>query len=388
MQAALNRASWFVSVIVLAGLAGTALSHAKEQEPADVLKNQGLKRSSGTIWVVAGEPGFLKDARRALALSRQLQIAQQQQQALETGNQNPQVLINNYRQQIEALDQTIAAYDQQLDSMGPTGGNQAAIVYRNMVVQERNTFVTEQNRLRRVINSLADQRGQFQDLKKQFNAEVAQVRESYMQAVSGLRTAADEITSKYAEAGKNEEIAKALKDLSASSRIKQKLGPSKDFTSALKWLGKFEGSVQSDTIELHRDGGVDHVDVMLNGKGPVRMVFDTGAGPTTLSAEVASRMNLKPTDRTMDLVVADGSKVTAKVMIIRTVTLGRLTVKDVTCAVMPKEKGEIAPLLGQSILQRFDYKYTQGSGRLVLNKVEPDEPAAPSGKVKGSKKKR
>jgi hypothetical protein len=342
MQAALNRNRRFATVAVLACLAGVTSSHAKEQEPADVLKNQGLKRSTGATWVVTGEPGFLKDVKRAQGLSRQLQIAQQQQQALETGNQNPQVLINNYREQIDWLDQRIDAYDQELANLGPPSGNQAANVYRNMVVTDRNVLVTEQNRQRRVISSLADQRGQFQDMKKQFNAEVAQVRESYMQAFSDLRTARDEITSKYAEVGKSEDVTKALKDLTASSRIKQKLGPSKEFTAAIKWLGKFEGTVQSETVELHREGGVDHVDVMLNGKGPVRMVFDTGAGPTTLSAELASRMNLKPTDRTMELVVADGSKVTAKVMIIRTVSVGRLSVKDVTCVVMPKT-GETSP---------------------------------------------
>ena len=49
--------------------------------------------------------------------------------------------------------------------------------------------------------------------------------------------------------------------------------------------------------------------------------------------------------------------------------------------VMPKEKGDVAPLLGQSVLQRFDFKYTQGSGRLVLTKVEPDEPARPAKNV-------
>ena len=68
----------------------------------------------------------------------------------------------------------------------------------------------------------------------------------------------------------------------------------------------------------------------------------------------------------------------AKEMIIRTVSLGRLSVKDVTCVVMPREKSGVAPLLGQSVLQRFDFKYIQGSGRLVLTKVEPDEPARPA----------
>src|SRR4029077_17588125 len=139
------------------GLATTAPSHAKEQAPAEVLKNQGLKRSTGATWVVASESVFLKEVRRAQNLSKQLQIAQQQQQALETGNQNPQVLINNYREQIDWLGQRIDAYDQELANLGPTGGNQAATVYHNMVVGERNAIVTEQNRLRRVINQLADQ---------------------------------------------------------------------------------------------------------------------------------------------------------------------------------------------------------------------------------------
>ena len=91
------------------------------------------------------------------------------------GNQNPQVLIDNYRQQIDWLGQRIAAYDQELANLGPTGGNQAAAVYHNMLVQERNALVAQQNRLSSLINNLADQRGQFQELKQQFNAEVAQV---------------------------------------------------------------------------------------------------------------------------------------------------------------------------------------------------------------------
>ena len=209
-----------------------------------------------------------------------------------------------------------------------------------------------------------------------------------MQAVSDLRTAVDEITAKYAELNGNEEVSKALKDLSASSRIQQKLGPSKDLAGAIKWLARFEGSVQNDTVELHRKNGVDHVDVMLNGKSPVRMVFDTGAGPTTVSAKLASQLGLKATGRTLACQTADGTKVTAKEMIIRTVTVGRLTAKNVTCIVMPTDKGDVAPLLGQSFLQRFDFKYTQGSGRLVLTKIEPDAAAGKSAKRDSPRTKR
>jgi clan AA aspartic protease (TIGR02281 family) len=388
MKAVLNRTSGFAAAAVLMVLTGTLMAGAQDRPPDQILKDQGLKRAPSATWVLVAEAAVLKDVRKAQNLSMRLRFGQEQQQALEMGNQNPQVLIQGLRQQVDWLEQRIDAYDQELANLGPSGGNPQATVYHNMLVTERNSIVTEQNSVRRMISSLADQRGQFQDLKKRFNAEVAEVRESYMLAVGDLRKAVDEIMAKYAEIGGKEEVSRALKDLSASSKIKQKLGPSKELTSAIKWLGRLEGSVQSETVVLQRENGVDHLDVMLNGKGPIKMVFDTGAGPMTLPAEVATRLNLKSTGRTVECEVADGTKVAAKEMIIRTVTVGRLTVKDVICVVMPKDKGDVAPLLGQSFLQRFDYKYTQGSGKLVLNKVEPDEPAGPSGKSKSTRKKR
>jgi hypothetical protein len=55
---------------------------------------------------------------------------------------------------------------------------------------------------------------------------------------------------------------------------------------------------------------------------------------------------------------------------------------------MPKDHADVFPLLGRSILQRFDYKYTQGSGRLVLTTVESDDSIPNAGKGDGIKKKR
>ena len=85
--------------------------------------------------------------------------------------------------------------------------------------------------------------------------------------------------------------------------------------------------------------------------------------------------------------VADGSQINAKLMVIPSVKVGRLTVRNVTCVVMPADKGDTPPLLGQTFLQYFDYKYTQKTGKLVLTKVEPDEPVRPpgAGSRRGSK---
>ncbi len=388
MKPALIQTSWIAVVALLMGASGATVSRAQDGKPDQVLKAQGLKRSGSATWILPGEAVILRDVKGAVELSRRLRFAQEQQQMLETGNQNPQVMIEAYRQQIDWLSQRIDAYDQELASMGPTGGNQSAIVYRNMVVTDRNALVSEQNNLSRMIRTLQDQRGQYQELKKQFNAEAAQARESYLQAVGDLRKAVDEIMATYTELNDKEEVKKALKDLSAASKSKQKLGPSKDLANAVKWLGRFESTVQKETVELQHENGVNYIEVMLNGKGPFKMVFDTGAGPTTLPAEIANRLGLKPTGRTVECVVADGTKVATKEMILRTVSVGRLSVKDVTCVVMPKDKGNVHPLLGQSFLERFDYKYTQGTGKLTLNKVEPDEPAGTPAKSNASRKKR
>jgi len=388
MQTGLSRIGGLFALILFLGATAASPAHARQSSAEKVLKDNGLKRPSGATWILVGEAGVLKNVLGAKSLAMQLRGAQQQQQKLDMGDQNPQVLIDNYRQQIEWLGQRINAYDEELARLGPPAGIRAADIQYNILVSERNAIIGEQRRLSTLINNLSEQRGQFREMKQRFNTEVARIRETYMQAVTDSREAVDKINAKYAQLNGNADVAKALNDLSASSKIQHKLGPSKDLANAIKWLTKLEGSVQSETVELHREHGVDHIDVMLNGKAPIQMVFDTGAGPTTLPAAVAAQLNLKPTGRTVSCVVADGTKVVAKEMIIRSVTVGRLTVRDVTCVVMPKDKGDVAPLLGQSFLQRFDFKYTQGSGRLVLTKVEPDEPAATPVKGSGSRKRR
>jgi len=159
----------------------------------------------------------------------------------------------------------------------------------------------------------------------------------------------------------------------------QKAGPFKELQNAIKWLERVLGKVQSETFTLHREGGVDHLDAMLSGKGPFRMVFDTGAGPTVLSTRLATDLSLKATGRTVPCRVADGSEVMAKVMIIPSLKVGRLTVRNVECVVMPPEKENSPPLLGQTFLRNFDYKYSQKTGRLVLTKIEADKPIRGSG---------
>jgi clan AA aspartic protease (TIGR02281 family) len=353
--------------------------------PVRILKNYGIERQRGSAsaWSLVGEATVLKKYRYAKGLAEQLAAAHQQQQ-FNMDDQNPRAMIDYYQGQIDMRDARIAEIDKLLPQFVGAGGN--LIVIHNILVQERNTLGGEQSRLQTMINNVLRQGNMNQNQKEQFNREVALMRESFVNAVEDLHDSVSDIQEKYDELGKKTEIKKALADLTASSRSSQKLGPSKELRIAIKWLERTRGSVQSETFTLRREGGVDHIEAMLNGKGPVSMVFDTGAGPTTIPSRLASDLGLKATGRTVPCKVADGSQVMAKLMVIPSVKVGRLSVRNVTCVVMPTDKGDTPPLLGQSFLQHFDYKYTQKTGRLVLTKVEPDKPipgagAKPHGKT-------
>jgi len=102
------------------------------------------------------------------------------------------------------------------------------------------------------------------------------------------------------------------------------------------------------------------------------MVFDTGAGLTTISATLAAKVGVKPRagESAIQLRTADGTVVDGKLGIIPSVRVGKFTIANVECAIMPAEKGEIDPLLGQTFLKNFQVEYHPEAGKLTLKRVE------------------
>ena len=72
--------------------------------------------------------------------------------------------------------------------------------------------------------------------------------------------------------------------------------------------------------------------------------------------------------------------------------VGKFTVKNVVCAIMPAEKGNVDPLLGESFQRHFTFKYSPQAGRLTLTQVDegasPKKTPRPGGKGNKSKGKR
>jgi predicted aspartyl protease len=288
-------------------------------------------------------------------------------------------MIDALKTQVNLCDMWIFAIDQL--AWGQAAGYSPSIWY-NHLVQGRNSDVEEERRFCMMIDNLGRQGGDCQQTLKQFYDELARQRERFLVAVAELHDHTSGLLETYAAMGMNSEIRMVLTDLSASGHDQQKVGPSEGLQLAIRWLEQIRGQIRHETFTLHREGGVDYLDAMLNGKGSIRMVLDTGAEPTMLPERLAGDLDLKPTGRTAPCAVANGKQIIGKIMIIPSLTVGQLTVRNVVCVVIPSRKENTPPLLGQTFLRHFDYKYTQQTHRLELTKVEPDEP------IKQSEKKR
>jgi methyl-accepting chemotaxis protein len=230
-------AAVFSAALVLAGVSAAS---GDDIRPAQVLKNYGLERQRGSTssWSLAVEADVLKKFRVAKGLGEQLAAAQEAQQQLAMGGQDPRGMIDALQGQIDLGDARIAEIDQQLASLGPSVGNVTVDNWHNLLVQERNAIVGQQRRLATMIGNLARQGGGFEQQKWEFNGEVGRLRDSYRQAVDELRRSVDKILKNYAKLDKDAEVTKALADLSASTRSKQKLGPSRELQGVLKWLDR------------------------------------------------------------------------------------------------------------------------------------------------------
>jgi clan AA aspartic protease (TIGR02281 family) len=382
-----GRLRWAVGFSVL--LAASAAVAAASDSPEDALKARGLKRV-GSTYVLAAEGEVQKKAVELKALRNQLVLAARRQAYAEMEGQDQKGLMREMLQQRVALNQEIAALEQQLRNMGtPAPGNLYGIAQRNELVARRNEAVNAYNGLADQIKLIQSGPGGDPAVGDRLRSEVSRRREGFIQAVLDLRQLVDAAAKSYAELADAAAVKGALEALGPSSKTKPKLGPSAQFAANVKLLEQVEHSVISDAVDLRKQGGVFWVNATFNGKVIQPMVFDTGASLTTIPARLAEEIGLKPSpsDPVVRCETADGTVVEARQVTIPAMRVGRFTVNDVTCAVMPAGKGNIAPLLGQSFHRHFTYKFTPESGHLVMSRVEGVEPQAkPARPTRGTAK--
>jgi len=336
-------------------LLGSAV--ALGDEPAEgVLKAKGLRKSAST-YVLAGEAEVQRKLTEARAAYKQMGNALARRQAYERG-------LRENEQVIRELTERRIALNQQLAEVETAAQNNQLVAMVNGVTDR--------------LNLLRSQAGD-EDAKRSLDAQASRSREAYVQAVIDLRPVVDAVASGYAGLAGDEGVKGALDSLNKLAKAKVALGPSRAFLANVALLEKAEASVLSESVDLRKEGGIFWLDVTFNGKLTRPMAFDTGAADVVLPAELAAQIGLRPgkDDPVVRCRVADGSIVEARQMTVPSMRVGKFTVKDVMCTVMPADKANVPPLLGQTFQRNFSLKFSPDSGKLVLSKVEDPEAPAP-----------
>jgi len=128
-------------------------------------------------------------------------------------------------------------------------------------------------------------------------------------------------------------------------------------------------------INMDKQSGHVVVTTLLNNKVKANLVLDTGASLILLSRKVAANLGTEINDKEgtpIELIMADGRRENAKMIILDSVKVQDSEVKDVEAAVLPdKESATMSEdgLLGMSFLKKFNFKIDQKNDKLILEKL-------------------
>jgi clan AA aspartic protease (TIGR02281 family) len=348
--------SFLVAVVLVATV--------RAADPAEaVLKGKDLRRA-GTTYVLPLETELQKKLKEANSLYKQVSLGVMQQRAFAHGAASNKAMIQELTQRRIMLNQQLR---------------------QAVTVQQNNQVVAMLNEVSDTLQLLHDQTSD-PEAKDKINAEVGRRREAFVEQVLELRKLVDEGQDAYKTLADDAEVKQALTALNQKTKTKLTLGPSRTFLANVKLVGRVEATVLTESINLRKKGGIYWLDVTFNGKVTRPMAFDTGASSVVLPADLAASIGLKPgkDDPTVQAHVADGSIVEAKQMTIPSVRVGKFTVNDVVCIIMPADKQDVAPLLGQTFLKNFTHRVNGETGTLVLTQVETPEAEKPAPRTKAA----
>jgi clan AA aspartic protease (TIGR02281 family) len=129
-------------------------------------------------------------------------------------------------------------------------------------------------------------------------------------------------------------------------------------------------TVAKASIPFEKRGQVVVVEVMLNKTVPVRLVVDTGATYTMISAATAKELSIDPQQapRTMPFQTANGV-IQAPLTNLESVTVGGMEIKNLTAAIHDAvPSAQVAGLLGLNFLSNFRLDIDTDKGVLHLEK--------------------
>ena len=167
------------------------------------------------------------------------------------------------------------------------------------------------------------------------------------------------------------DVGSLLSELSKLSKRTFELTPSRSFESSVRQLEKLEKTILSQAIKLRREENTFYVSVVVNGKAR-EMILDSGSSLIGLPWTVANDLGVKvkPSDKPIQLQLADGRKISGTLVILNQVRVGGFVLNKVEAAVLGPEAKAAQPLLGMSYLKHFKFEIKPDEATLSLVRPE------------------
>lgn len=310
-----------------------------------ILKDNGLTLS-GNAYVLTGEKAVLDDMKTLQKTKRKADTDTRIRKGYEARIKSSKNLIEQSAKEYEHLNDRLALA---------------------RTVDAHNGIIMRMNRLAVQAKEAVETQKDLQDKIGKLGSDSEM---KYVDDLAALKTKADAVQKKYDELASDAAVKTAIEKANASAASPAKLGPSPAFASAMKDLTKWQASVNSEAITISEEGGVQTVEVRLNGE-PHRMVLDNGSSFISLPAELAAQLKMVPgpQDPTVKMRIADGNLIEGRMMMLKSVRLGRFTVDNVACVVLQSGLHDAPALLGNSFLSHFVVKIDQQAGKLQLTEV-------------------
>jgi clan AA aspartic protease (TIGR02281 family) len=333
-------------------LSAVADARGDEASAKATLSGKGIKVSRAGLTVL-GETEFPKSVTAAYALKRKLGAAASEEQSAGVGEEEADA-------RIEELKQENVALNERLQEVAKVPFN-----FRGQVVQQINQQIAANNQeIARIQQSEKKSTKSAEGSHK----DETSARQAYMKQVSEARTLADRLIAEYSTLNHDKEVAAAVTEWNAAAHSSHKLAPSHSFDSALRRLEALELKIASGKVPLREKEQSYYATVTINDIEPCEMLVDAKVATLRLPHQMAvdAGIHVDTARETSTVVLADGSKVEAKRVQLKSVRVGSFAVKNVSCDILPASNTTAQATLGLSFLSRFKYEIKAATSELSL----------------------
>ncbi|MFN3168901.1 MAG: TIGR02281 family clan AA aspartic protease [Phycisphaeraceae bacterium] len=332
-------------LLLLASLATPAAA-----DPAKTLEDAGLTKT-GVEFVIAEEEEIIRARRDITTAQRDLRSAENDFRDAERKIAKAQAYIAALQREIDELDS------------------------RRLRADSQNEYARYVEAIKEKAREIEQAQQERQKFEKEQQAKIDDARAAYIETMYTWVEKAKVVTDKYEALAKNEQVTKAIEELSEQDKRRYKLGPSRRFEIIQRDLAKAAEEYQRGAVDLRKEGNVMMIDVRINGK-PIRsMILDTGASSISLPFLFAKDLGIEATagDPIVQLQMADGKIVDAHEIKLKKVQVGEFIVEDVKAFILPESLHAAPALLGNSFLSNFTYEIDPERGKLILSRLKDED---------------